>query len=195
MKIDLPLGTKHTTVTLCNALYAPKMAFMLVSMNRITAAGLAVHFEGHMCRTFSAGPRRMLITKIPQVHGLYTIATHPKHHANIAKGQLTLSQAHHILGHISQSAVKQMAEVKLVEGMQVDTSTEAEFCDVCMKAKATCQPFPNETKNHARTYAELVHTECVGTSTDSEHQWELLLCLIHGRLLTRDEGQILKGEE
>ncbi|KIK32339.1 hypothetical protein CY34DRAFT_31590, partial [Suillus luteus UH-Slu-Lm8-n1] len=42
--IDLPLGNERTNVTLKNALYAPKMAFTLISTTRITSAGLAVLF-------------------------------------------------------------------------------------------------------------------------------------------------------
>jgi hypothetical protein len=33
IRLDLPLGNKQTTVTLKNALYVPKMAFMLISTN------------------------------------------------------------------------------------------------------------------------------------------------------------------
>jgi len=42
VEIELPLGDQHTNVTLQNALYAPKMAFTLISTTRITSAGLAV---------------------------------------------------------------------------------------------------------------------------------------------------------
>jgi hypothetical protein len=50
----------------------------------------------------------------------------------------------------------------LVEGLEIDPSSVPEFCDVCTKAKATRQPFPDETKNRAATYAELVHTDLWG---------------------------------
>jgi hypothetical protein len=57
IKVELPLGQKKTTVTLKNALYAPKMAFTLISTNRITAAGLAVLFKGCMCKILSHAPK------------------------------------------------------------------------------------------------------------------------------------------
>lgn len=56
LKIDLPLGMKRTTVTLKDTLYTPKMAFTLISANKIVAAGLAVHFEDQMCKILSPAP-------------------------------------------------------------------------------------------------------------------------------------------
>ena len=92
--IDLPLGMTHTTVTLKDALYAPKMAFTLIATNRIAAAGLAVHFEDKLCKILSPGPKRSVIAEIPQVDGLYTIAAQHKHHAAVARGKLTVSELH-----------------------------------------------------------------------------------------------------
>jgi hypothetical protein len=57
VKIDLPLGEKQTTVTLKNALYAPTMAFTVISTNCITLAGLAVLFKGWMCKILLQGPK------------------------------------------------------------------------------------------------------------------------------------------
>lgn len=115
-----------------------------------------------MCKILSIGPKCTVIAEIPQVGGLYSIVLAETHRMNIAKGKLTICEAHHILGHISQTAVKHMVENGLVEGLEIDSSSLPEFCDVCTKAKATCQPFPNETKNRTAMYAELVHTDLRG---------------------------------
>jgi len=74
VKIDLPNGKEHTSVTLWNALYAPKMAFTLISTRRITAGGLAVHFEDQICKIMSHGPKCIVIATILQVEGLYSVA-------------------------------------------------------------------------------------------------------------------------
>jgi hypothetical protein len=44
VELELPLGDKRTKVTLKDTLYAPTMAFTLISTNRITEAGMAVLF-------------------------------------------------------------------------------------------------------------------------------------------------------
>jgi hypothetical protein len=53
VKVNLPLGKKCTTVTLKNTLYAPAMAFTLISTNKIVSAGLGVLFKGRMCKILS----------------------------------------------------------------------------------------------------------------------------------------------
>jgi hypothetical protein len=94
MTIDLPLGTKRTMVTLKDALYAPTMAFTLISTNRIASAGLAVLFEGKMCKILSKGPKCEVIAEILQVQGLYTIESQRTLHAHAARTKLTVGQAH-----------------------------------------------------------------------------------------------------
>jgi hypothetical protein len=162
VKIDLPLGKTRTTVTLKDALYVPKMAFMLIATNRIAAAGLAVHFEDKMCKILSSAPKRTVIAEIPQVEGLYAVVAQHKHHAAIARGTLTLCELHRILGHVSQSAVKAAVEKGLITGVELDPTSEPEFCDACEKGKAARQPFPKESKRRASAYGELIHTDLWG---------------------------------
>jgi hypothetical protein len=138
------------------------MAFTLISTNRIASAGLAILFKGRMCKILSKGPNWQVIAEIPQVEGLYSVASQHREHANVAKVKLTVCEAHRILGHVSQAAMKQMVQEGLIDGLDVDTSSRPEFCDACTKAKATCQLFPGETKNRALTYGELIHTDLWG---------------------------------
>jgi hypothetical protein len=61
-----------------------------------------------------------------------------------------------------------MVTQRLIEGVELDSTSTPEFRDACMKAKATRQPFPEEMVNHACTYGELVHTDLWGpTQTES----------------------------
>src|ERR1700710_1931267 len=99
---------------------------------------------------------------IPHVNGLYSVAGHSQHHANIVKGKLTVCELHRVLGHVSQSAVLDAVKKGLIEGVKLDSTLQPEFCDACTQAKASRQPFPAETKNWARTYGELVHTDLWG---------------------------------
>lgn len=161
--INLPLGNERTNVTLKNALYAPKMAFTLISTTRITSAGLAVLFEGRMCQILSKGPDRCVIAEIPQVEGLYSVVGRRQgHHAHLAKAKLTVNELHRILGHVSQTAVLDAVKKGLVMGVELDTTSKPEFCDVCIKAKSVRKPFPAEATSRALTYGELVHTDLWG---------------------------------
>jgi hypothetical protein len=115
VQLDLPLGPKHTSVTLKDTLYTPKMAFTLISANCIAAAGLAVHFEDQMCRILSPGPNWKVIAEIPQIEGLYSIKNQHQHRANVAETKLTIHELHHILGHVSQPAVLDAVKKGLID--------------------------------------------------------------------------------
>jgi hypothetical protein len=163
IQIDLLLGQGRTSITLKNALYAPKMVFILISTNCIMAAGLAVHFKGRMCQILSQGPRCHIIAEIPQVEGLYSIiSSHSRHYVNVATQKLTISTLHRVLGHISQMVVVEAVKKGLVTGVTLDKSSKPEFCEACIKAKSAQRPFPDESKMRALTYGELVHTDLWG---------------------------------
>jgi hypothetical protein len=55
-----------------------------------------------------------------------------------------------------------MVQQGLIEGVELDSTSTLEFCEACMKAKAMCQPFPEEMANRAHTYGELVHMDLWG---------------------------------
>jgi hypothetical protein len=73
--------------------------------------------------------------------------------------KLTINELHRALGHVAQGAVQYAVKQGLIEGVELDSASTPEFCEACTKAKATRQPFPEETANRAHTYGELVHTD------------------------------------
>jgi hypothetical protein len=136
------------------------MALTLISTHRIAAAGFAIHFESQNCNIMLPAPDRKLITSIPQVNGLYTIAAPVREHANIAK--LTVCELHCVLRHVAQGAVLHAVKEGLIEGVALDAASKSEFCDTCTKEKATRIPFPKEMQNRARVYGDLIHTDLWG---------------------------------
>jgi hypothetical protein len=98
--------------------------------------------------------KRTVIAEIPQVDGLYSMVARSQHHANIARGKLTICQLHCALGHVSQPAILDAVKKGLIEGVELDSTSQPEFCKACTQAKSSRQPFPTETKNRARTYSE-----------------------------------------
>jgi transposase InsO family protein len=103
---------------------------------------------------------------IAQVNGLYAIPAQTEESAHVAK--LTINELHHALGHVAQGAVQYAVKQGLIEGVKLNSTSTPEFCEACTKAKATCQPFLEETVNRAHTYGELVHMDLWGpTQTES----------------------------
>ena len=73
LRIRVPNGeSSHTPVILRNALYAPEMALTVVSISRITKAGLAVAFEGNTCKITNS--KGSVVGMIPaNANGLYRV--------------------------------------------------------------------------------------------------------------------------
>ena len=104
------------------AIYAPDMAFTLVSISWLDDAGSSVTFSKGMC-----------------------IINNPLGHANIAVGKMSISEAHCRLGHISHTVIKHAITSGRITGINLDMDLKPDFCKLCTKAKSAHQPFPKES--------------------------------------------------
>jgi len=167
MVIELPKGNERSNITLKDTLYVPDIALTLISTTHIVKAGFAINMEEDWCKIRSPKPAHKLVARIPEVNGLYrivgtecaataTTATSPKTTC------LTLMQLHECMGHIAFSTLKTMVSRGMIHGVEIIQSSESEFCDMCIKAKITCLPFPNESKTRAAKYGERIHTDVWG---------------------------------
>jgi hypothetical protein len=75
---------------------------------------------------------------------------------------MLLVEAHHVLGHISYSAVKHAIKSGQISGIQINENSNEVFCDACMKAKPHCKPFPDQAKNHAENFGKRIHADLWG---------------------------------
>ena len=60
------------------------------------------------------------------------------------------------MGHVNHKDLRRMVEKGMITGINLDMSSKAEFCESCMKAKATRKPFPKESKTEYKTYGDKV---------------------------------------
>jgi hypothetical protein len=108
VRIELPNGPKQTPALLKDTVYAPGMAFTLISVGRLDKADCSVTFQKGMC-TFQ-NPEGQIMGTITMANSLYRLANAGKgtslDHANIAAGKMSISEAHCKLGHISHSAIQ-----------------------------------------------------------------------------------------
>src|ERR1700676_3705765 len=80
LKIQVPNEGKFTPVILHDALHAPDLGLMVISVNWITKAGHKVLFDGNSCKI--KNPKGIIIGNIPVGNnGLYKVE-----HANVAAG-------------------------------------------------------------------------------------------------------------
>ena len=84
------------------------MAFTLISISGLDDAGSSITFSKGMCKI--KNPNGWTMATIPQAAGLYRLVNLYKlnhsGHANIAAGKMSISEAHHKLGHISHTTIK-----------------------------------------------------------------------------------------
>jgi len=169
MVIELPKGNECSNITLKDTLYVPDIALTLISTTHIVKAGFAINMEEDWCEIQSPKPARKLVTRIPEVNGLYRIVgTKCVATATTATSLkmtcLTLMQLHECMGHIAFSTLKTMVSRGMIHGVEIIQSSKSEFCDTCVKAKITHLPFPNESKTRAAKYGKQIHTDVWGPS-------------------------------
>jgi hypothetical protein len=65
----------------------------------------------------------------------------------MATPERTLQSWHHIFGHLSPTAVKQVADKKMVSSMKMaPSSSKIEQCTTCIEAKQHVKPFPKQSQ-------------------------------------------------
>jgi hypothetical protein len=58
-----------------------------------------------------------------------------------------------------------MVENGMVTGINLDMSSEPEFCKACIKAKVTHKPFPKESKTKYKSYGNKVVSDVWGPAS------------------------------
>ena len=71
------------------------------------------------------------------------------------------------MGHILIPPFQKMILSGLVDNIIVDFTIPLYFCDICVKAKIDCKPFPDETDVRVDQYDGYIHSDL----------WGWLLCL------------------
>jgi hypothetical protein len=81
---------------------------------------------------------------------------------NIADKQMLINELHRWMGHVNHDDLRRMVEKGMVTGINLDMSSKSDFCQSCIKAKATRKPFPKESKSEYNAYGDKVVTDVWG---------------------------------
>jgi hypothetical protein len=83
LEMDLPNGSKTTTMTFKDMIHSPDMVFTLISISQFDKAGYQVNFNKGMCKIMNL--KGDVIATIPHSDGLYrVVATKPDAKGNYA---------------------------------------------------------------------------------------------------------------
>lgn len=150
---------KLVPITLRNALHVTTIDFNLISLRRLTSAGLTYTGKGdHLI--ISDGNRA--IGKGRKVSNLYHMAV--KRPSSIALAARTIRswyEWHCALGHPGKTQLFQLP--RLVNGMDVDNASDRDFdCEACIQAKHAHTPFPDIATDRHYDIGDLVFSNIWG---------------------------------
>src|SRR5271168_1838648 len=140
------------------------MGVTLVSISRIAAAGSTVVFAGDACRIYDKD--RKIVGRIKVKGGLYRVyATCPieGEYAGKTKEVLTINELHRRLGHVSHGRPRLLVKKGLVEGVELDMSSEATVCESCEWAKGERKAIVKvRYEKRTKVVGEEVHSDLWG---------------------------------
>ena len=126
VSIELSNGSRKTKCILKDTIYAPKMAFTLISMSHLDHANCSTTFKGGQC--IIRNPKGMLIATLPLSNGLYrltkTSSTNLSACANLTSAKMTIQEAHLKFGHIAHDAIKFGVMKGLILGIDLDLTSK-----------------------------------------------------------------------
>ena len=189
MRIGIPNGKTTTHVTLRDVLYCPDLAFTLISLTRCDTAGYSVLLEDRQCLIQDS--RGALLGQIPLSNGLYKVehksVAAP---ANTIRKMLTIDELHQRMGHISPLIAWKLVRDGTITGLDLDASSQLNFCKACAQAKPMRKPVPQTWDGpRASTFGEKVHSDVWGPAnpqsydgkeyfvsfTDDHNRWTYLV--------------------
>ena len=127
------------------------------------------------CEIWSPEPSSVLIACIPEVNGLYNVATAIEVAATTHSSHtcMSLRHLHECMGHMSFSSTRTMVSNGMVEGIEIASQPDDNFCETCVKAKITHDPFPAKSNTCATKYGEWIHTDVWGPARVASLQGKL----------------------
>ena len=161
MTIQVPNGDAETEVLLWGVLYAPSVAYTLVSLGTLDAEGYHMSVgDGKLEIVDPYGHRIGQIARTSR--GLYRV-THAEE-ANAAE-LLSVMELHRRMGHIAASSARKLVESGAVKGIKLDPESKESHCDACLFARATRLPIPSvRIRPPSANFGDEIHTDVWGPS-------------------------------
>ncbi|KAJ3553828.1 hypothetical protein NM688_g3412 [Phlebia brevispora] len=161
VKIFFVVDNHRVPITLNNVIHSPDMPYNLLSLGRLTTAGLSYSGERNRLRILDGDREIGVGTKSGN---LYRVSVEPRTiQAHAIRTARTWYEWHCTLGHINKQQLKEMFTKGMVNGMDVDQSSNLDFtCDACIQAKHTRRPFPETSDTKYTNVGDLVYSDIWG---------------------------------
>jgi hypothetical protein len=147
-------------IILKDMLYAPDIAFTLISIRKCDNAGYKIIFAGQKC--IIKNKKGTILLQAPKYHGGYRVDHQPTQFTmNLCLEPIDM---HKQLRYISQKSMKALFDQGLTLGLKLKTSKDKIVCDVGIKSKITCKPLPKESRERTKALGEHIYTDVWGPS-------------------------------
>jgi transposase InsO family protein len=160
LALQTRVNGKTFRITLKDTLYAPKIAFTLISIGRCDDAGYKTEFALQKCIIKNSTGKILL--QAPKIDGLYRLNNDlAKEHAYSCYPAMEI---HKKLGHISHKALKYLLNHGMVLGIKLESIGDKLTCAACIKSKITRKPLPKEPSERSTKLGEKIHSDVWGPS-------------------------------
>ena len=167
VQVKIPNGDTFTSATLHDVLYAPDIAFTLISLNRVDKAGYSILIEDNELCLIDRSTRNF-VGRIPSHNDLWSVQSArvsgnspnpPSNHHSLTT--VSLMDLHRCLAHISPSTITQLVNKGILTGITI-RDWDIDFCEVCALAKIKRQPFPTSRSHPAQEVGDVIHSDVWG---------------------------------
>lgn len=126
--------------------------------------GYTLYIKAGVCIIRS--PKNTMIAQIPLIRGLYRVTNVPKPLkspvATAASKLMSINELHRKMGHVNCDDLWKMVKDGMVVGIDLDFNSKPDFCEACIKAKATRKPFPKRSETKYLNYGDKVVADTWG---------------------------------
>lgn len=169
--VRINFATKSGTIpiVLKDAVHAPDMKYNLISLGRLTSAGLSYEGKGNSLHIKNGKKIIGIGKKTGNLYRLAIKAADPI--ALAARIGRTWYEWHCALGHLNKSQLQLMARSKMVNGMDLDADTFQDFeCDACVQAKHSRRSFPKAAAASYDAVGDIIFSDIWGPARTTSLQ-------------------------
>ena len=173
--IQVQVDEQWVPILVKNVWYAPEMVVNLISIYRITMAGLKVMFDGPLCSVLGKNGNKIAVGKRIASKGLWRLDVRYDSKdestnavalmSDGARSNTSFKLWHDRLGHLSLSGMNSLVQKQMASGIDyVETAanTEVTNCIGCIKGKTHRSAVAKNTSFRATMLLELIHIDCCG---------------------------------
>ncbi|KAJ3479322.1 hypothetical protein NLI96_g9143 [Meripilus lineatus] len=166
VNLQFSVDGNHIPITLKDVIHAPNMPHNLISLGRITSAGLS--YFG-IDDDLMISDKDRIIARGHKFGNLYAMDVIVPIQSYAIRTGRSWYEWHCALGHLNKAQLMDLRS--LSEGMDVDETSDPDFhCEPCITAKQTRLPFPQASATEYTEIGQLTHFDIWGPArTTSIH--------------------------